>query len=335
MMKRREFITLLGGAAAAWPLAARAQQTSGRTAKMPRVGMLMAGPAAHSAAILDPFYRGLHELGYVEGQNLAIERRDGDWKPDRLPALAAELVGLKVDIIVAWSTPTARAAKQATNSIPIIAAVMADPVGDELVANLARPGGNVTGTTFLGPELVPKRLQLLRDVVPGLARVAALWHPHAYGERTMASVVRDIEDAARTLGMQLQLVPADGPDDIASAFSTMAKERADAFMVFPSPMLFGEHRRIVELAASNRLPGMYQAREFVDAGGLMSYGANLDDLFRRTATYVDKILKGAKPADLPVERPTKFELVINLKAARTVGLTINRDILLVADEVIE
>jgi len=333
-MKRRTFISLLGGAAA-WPLAARAQQTSGRTAKMPRVGMLMAGPAAHSAAILDPFYRGLHELGYVEGQNLAIERRDGDWKPDRLPALAAELVGLKVDIIVAWSTPTARAAKQATNSIPIIAAVMADPVGDELVANLARPGGNVTGTTFLGPELVPKRLQLLRDVVPGLARVAALWHPHAYGERTMASVVRDIEDAARTLGMQLQLVPADGPDDIASAFSTLAKERADAFMVFPSPMLFGEHRRIVELAASNRLPGMYQAREFVDAGGLMSYGANLDDLFRRTATYVDKILKGAKPADLPVERPTKFELVINLKAARTVGLTINRDILLVADEVIE
>ena len=333
-MNRRAFITLLGGAAV-WPLAARAQQPIGRTAKMPRVGMLMAGPAAHSAAILDPFYRGLHELGYVEGQNLAIERRDGDWKPDRLPALAAELVELKVDIIVAWSTPTARAAKQATNSIPIIAAVMADPVGDELVANLARPGGNVTGTTFLGPELVPKRLQLLRDVVPGLARVAALWHPHAYGERTMASVVRDIEDAARTLGMQLQLVPADGPDDIASAFSTMAKERADAFMVFPSPMLFGEHRRIVELAASNRLPGMYQAREFVDAGGLMSYGANLDDLFRRTATYVDKILKGAKPADLPVERPTKFELVINLKAARTVGLTINRDILLVADEVIE
>jgi putative tryptophan/tyrosine transport system substrate-binding protein len=334
-LKRRDFITLLGGAAAAWPLTARAQQPIGRTAKMPRVGMLMPGPAVHSAAILDPFYRGLHELGYVEGQNLAIERRDGDWKPDRLPALAAELVGLNVDIIVAWSTPTARAAKQATNSIPIIAAVMADPVGDELVANLARPGGNVTGTTFLGPELVPKRLQLLRDVVPGLARVAALWHPHAYGERTMASVVKDIEDAARTLGMQLQLVPADSPDDIASAFSAMAKERADAFMVFPSPMLFGEHRRIVGLAASSRLPGMYQAREFVDAGGLMSYGANLDDLFRRTATYVDKIVKGAKPADLPVERPTKFELVINLKAARTVGLTINRDILLVADEVIE
>ena len=332
---RREFITLLGGTAAAWSRAARAQLPIKQPGKTPRVGLLMPGPAAHSAAMLDPFYRGLHELGYVDGQNLTMERRNADWKPDRLPALAAELVGLKVDIIVAWSTPAARAAKLATNSIPIVAAVMADPVGDELVVSLAQPGGNVTGTTFLGPELVAKRLQLLRDVVPGLARVAALWHPHAYGEHTMADIVKDIEDAARTLDIQLQLVPADGPDDFASAFSTMAKGRADAFIVMPSPMLFGEHRHIVELAADNRLPGMYQAREFVDAGGLMSYGANLDDLFRRSATYVDKILKGAKPADLPVERPTKFELIINLKAARTVGLTINRDILLVADEVIE
>ena len=185
----------------------------------------------------------------------------GIGKPDRLPALAAELVRLKVDIIVAWSTPPARAAKQATNSIPIIAAVMADPVGDELVASLGRPGGNVTGTTFLGPELIAKRLQLLRDTVPGLARVAALWHPHAYGEHTMANIVKDVEEAARTLGMQLQLVPADGPDDIASAFSTMAKERADAFIVMPSPMLFGEHRRIVELVAfpmANVCPGRDQ-----------------------------------------------------------------------------
>jgi len=335
MMRRRAFITLLGGAAAAWPLAARTQQAIGRTSKTPRVGILMPGPATHSAATLEQFYRGLQELGYIVGQNLAIEQRNGDWNPDRLPALATELVGLKVDILVAWSTPTALAAKQATNSIPIVAGVMADPVGDELVASLGRPGGNVTGTTFLGPELVPKRLQLLRDVVPGLVRVAALLHPHAYGQPTMANIVKSIEDAARTLGMQLQLVPADSPDDIASAFSAMAKEHAGAFIVMPSPMLFGEHRRIVELASNNRLPGMYQAREFVDAGGLMSYGANLDDLFRRTATYVDKILKGAKPADLPVERPTKFELVINVKAAREVGLTINRDILLVADEVIE
>jgi ABC-type uncharacterized transport system substrate-binding protein len=333
-MNRRELITFLGGAAA-WPLAARAQTSIGRTGKMPRAGLLMPGPAAHSAVTLDPFYRGLHELGYIVGQNLAIEQRNGDWKPDRFPPLAAELVALKVDIIVAWSTPTARAAKQATNFIPIVAGVMADPVGDELVANLARPGGNVTGTTFLGPELVPKRLQLLRDVVPGLARVAALWHPHAYGEHTMANIVSAIENAARTLGMQLQLVPADRPDEIASAFSTMVRERADAFIVMPSPMLFGEHQRIAKLAANSRLPGMYQAREFVDAGGLMSYGANLDDLFRRTATYVDKILKGAKPAELPVERPTKFELIINVKTARAMGLTVNRDILLVADELIE
>src|SRR5262249_6662742 len=188
---------------------------------MPRVGLLMPGPTAHSAVTLDPFYRGLHELGYIVGQNLAIEQRNGDWKPDRFPVLATELVGLKVDILVGWSTPTARAAKQATNSIPIVAGVMADPVSDELVASLGRPGGNVTGTTFLGPELVPKRLQLLRDVVPGLVRVAALWHPHAYGEHTMANIVKSIEDAARTLGMQLQLVPADGPDGIVSAFSTI------------------------------------------------------------------------------------------------------------------
>jgi len=334
-LKRREVIKLLGVAAAAWPAAARGQRPIGRAGTTPRVGILMPGPAAHSAATLEPFYRGLHELGYVVGQNLAIEQRNGDWKPDRFPALAAELVALKVDILVAWSTPTARAAKQATNSIPIVAGVMADPVGDELVASLGRPGSNVTGTTFLGPELVPKRLQLLRDVVPGLVRVAALWHPHAYGEQTMAGIVKSVEDAARTLGMQLQLVPADRPDEFASAFSTMVKERADAFIVMPSPMLFGEHQRIVELAANSRLPGMYQAREFVDAGGLMSYGANLDDLFRRTATYMDKILKGAKPAELPVERPTKFELIINVKTAQAMGLTVNRDILLVADELIE
>ena len=174
-MRRREFISLFGGAAFAWPLAARAQQPIGRTGKTPLIGILMPGPPAHSAATLEPFYRGLHELGYIVGENLAIEQRNGDWNPDRLPALATELVGLKVDILVAWSTPTALAAKQATNSIPIVAGVMADPVGDELVASLGRPGGNVTGTTFLGPELVPKRLQLLRDVVPGLVRVAALF----------------------------------------------------------------------------------------------------------------------------------------------------------------
>jgi ABC-type uncharacterized transport system substrate-binding protein len=333
-MRRREFISLLGGAAT-WPLAARAQQSIGQAAKMPRLGILMPGPVTHSIATLEPFYRGLQELGYVEGRNLAIERRDGEWRSDRLPELAAELIALNVDVIVAWSTPAALAAKQSTNTIPIIAAVMADPIADELVTNLARPGGNITGSTFLGPELVAKRLQLLREVVPGLSRVAALWHPHAYSERTMAGVLREIEGAARNLGMQLQLAPASGPDDFASAFSAMTKERAEAFIVMPSPMLFGEHKRIVKLAADNRLPAMYQAREFVDAGGLMSYGVNLPDMFRRTATYVDKIVKGAKPGELPVEQPTTFEIVINLKTARELGLTISREFLLIADDVIE
>src|SRR5262245_57709634 len=280
-IRRREFIATLGGAAVTWPLAARAQQAS----KIPRIGMLSPGPY-ELAATLDAFQQGVRELGYTEGQNIAIERRYGDWKLDRLRSLAAELVASNVDLIVARSTPTARAAKQATNSIPIIAAVMADPVGDELVASLARPGGNVTGTTFLGPELVAKRLQLLRDVIPGLSRVAALWHPRAYSERTMAGILKAVEVAAGTLAWQLQLVPAAGPDEFASAFSAMTSERADAFIVLPSPMLFGEYGRIVSLAASSRLPAMYQAREFVDAGGLMSYGANLPDLFRRTATYV-------------------------------------------------
>jgi putative ABC transport system substrate-binding protein len=332
-MRRRDFIKGIAGSTATLPLATRAQQLI--AGKMPRLGVLMPGPAAHSAVILKPFYKGLHELGYVEGQNLAVELRNADWKPDQLPALAAELVALKVDIIVAWSTPAARATKQVTNSIPIVAAVMADPVGDELVASLARPGGKVTGTTFLGPELVARRLQLLKDIVPGLAHVAALWHPHAYSERTMTNIEKDIKDSAKALDIQLLFVPVDGPSDIASAFSTIAKDHADAFIVMPSPMLFGEHLQIVELAANNRLPGMYQAREFVDAGGLKSYGANLDDLFQSTAPYVDKLLKGAKPAELPVERPTKIELVINMKTSRALGRTINRDVQLVADDLVE
>jgi putative ABC transport system substrate-binding protein len=318
-MRRREFVAFLG-VTAGRPLAARAQPLIGQVGKMPRIGILMPGSSASSEAILKPFYQGLHELGYFEGRNLAIERREAEWKSDRLQELADELVRQKVDMIVAWSTPAARAAKKATNTIPIIAAVMADPVEDELVTSLARPGGNITGTTFLGPELVAKRLQLLREVVPGVSRVAALWHPRAYGERTMAGILKEIEGAAQTLGMQLQLAPASSPDDFASAFSAMTKERAEAFIVLPSPMLFGEHKLIVTLAAQNRLPGMYQAREFVDAGGLMSYGVNLPDLFRRSATHVDKILKGAKPAELPVEQPTKSELVIKSKHCEGTGV---------------
>ncbi len=302
---------------------------------MPRLGILMTGPSGPSTAILEPFYLGLHELGYDEGRNIAIVRRYGNSLVEKLPALAAELVKLKVDIIVAWSTPAALAAKKATNTIPIVAAVMADPVGDGLVANLARPGENVTGTTFLGPELVSKRLQLMKEIIPGLSRVAALWQPHAYGARTMTNMSREMEASARTLAMQLQFVPAAGPDDLANAFSMIIKDHPDAFILMPSPILFGQYRRIVAFAANNRLPAMYQAREIVEAGGLMSYGANLADLFRSAAPFVRKILNGASPSDIPVEQPTKFELVLNLKTARELGLTITREILLIADEVIE
>jgi putative tryptophan/tyrosine transport system substrate-binding protein len=334
-MRRREVITLLGGAAAlsslSWPVAAHAQQTR----KVPRIGALFPGRSAEHFAHLDAFLQGLHELGYTEGQNIAIELRYGEWKSDRLSELAAELVALKVDVIVALSTPAARAAKQATGTIPIVAAAVADPVGDELVASIARPGGNVTGTTFLGPELIAKRLGLLKETVPGLSRVAALWHPAAYGEHTTGVVVKETEVAARTLGLELQLVQALGPNDFDGAFSAMTRERAGAVIVLPSPMLYGEHRRIVELAAKSRLPAMYAAREFVDVGGLMTYGANLPDLFRRSAAYVDKILKGVKPADLPVEQPTKFEFVINLKTAKALDLEVPATLLATADEVIE
>jgi putative ABC transport system substrate-binding protein len=333
-MLRRNFICLLGGAVVGWPLAGRAQQAT----MMPRIGILSPGrsePPDPTLNMLDAFLQGLHEFGYTEGQNLTIERRYADGSSDRLRELATELVRRKADVIVAFSTTAARPAKQATDTIPIVAVAMADPVADELIASLARPGGNVTGTTFLGPELVAKRLQLLREVVPGLSRVAALWHPNAYSERTMAGVLNEIEVAARTLGLQLQLVPAVGPEDFVSAFAAMAREHADALIVMPSPMLFGEYRRIASIAANNRLPAMGAAREFADLGGLMSYGANLPDLARQSALYVDKILKGAKPEELPVEQPIKFELVINLKTARESGLTISREYLLVADDVVQ
>ncbi len=261
-MRRREFISLLGGAA--WPLAAHAQQVG----KVPRIGYLSPGRSElpdPTFNMLNAFLQGLQELGYTE-QNLAIDRQYADGNSDGLRELAAELVRRKPDIIVAFSTTAARPAKQATGIIPIVAVAMADPVADELVASLARPGGNVTGTTFLGPELVAKRLQLLREIVPGLSRVAALWHPNAYSERTMAGVLNEIEIAARTLGLHLQLVPAVGPDDFVSAFAAMAREHADALIVMPSPMLFGEYRRIVSSAANSRLPAMGAAREFVDLG---------------------------------------------------------------------
>ncbi len=333
-MRRREFITLLAGAAAAWPRIVRAQQGT----KIPRIGVLSPSrseDASPNRVTLKAFVAGLRELGYVDGQTITIERELSEANADRLREAAAELVKHNVEVIVALSTTAARPAKQATSVIPIVAIAMADPVEDELVANLARPGGNVTGTTFLGPELVTKRLQLLSEVVPQHSRVAVLWHPRAYSDRTMDGMVKEAEHAAQTLGMQLQFVPANSPEEITGTFSTITTDRANALCVFPSPMLFAEYGQIVTIVAEKRLPTIYAAREGVELGGLMSYGANLADLARQTAIYVDKILKGAKPAELPVQQPTKFELVINLKAAQAIGLDIATTMLARADEVIE
>ena len=314
------------------PLAAEAQPP-----KVARLGYLVTGSLESPEVRVrrDAFRTGLRELGYVEGQNIVIEYRGADGKIERLLGLATELKRLKVDLIMAVATPAARAAQQATTAIPIVATAMGDPVRDGLVASLASPGGNVTGTTFLGPELVPKRLELLKQALPRVSRVAGLWHPGAFSERTMRDMLKETEAAAGTLGVQLQLVGVRGPDEFDRAFSTMIRERAEALLVFPSTMLFNERRNIVALVTKHRLPSMFHAREFVELGGLISYGASITDLYRRAATYVDKILKGARPADLPVEQPTKFELVINLKTAKALGLTIPQSLLLRADEVIQ
>jgi putative tryptophan/tyrosine transport system substrate-binding protein len=329
-VRRRKFIAVLASTAVSSPFSVSAQQT----ARAPRVGLLLPGsPAPYPE--LEAFYETLRELGYTVGQNIAIEPVYAEWKPDRFPELAAELVRRKVDIIFVASTSPARAAQAATGTIPIVVATMADPIADGLVASLARPGGNITGNTFLGPELIGKRFGLLKEAIPGLSRVAALWHPGAYGEATMAGILADTKAAARALEVQLQLVPARDPGDFEGAFAAMTREHAEAVIQLPSPMLFVEHRRIVALAAKSRLPAMYNTREFVEAGGLMAYGANIVELWRRAAEYVAKILKGTKPADLPVEQPTKFEFLINLNTATALGLTLPPALLATADEVIE
>jgi putative tryptophan/tyrosine transport system substrate-binding protein len=328
-MRRRKFITLMG-AAAAWPLGTSAQQA----AKVPRIGYLTSDLAA-GLHPREAFLKGLSDLAYVEGRNVVIEYRDAEGKYERLLALAADLVALKVDVIVVTSTPAALATKQATRTIPIVLAWAADPVVSGLVTSLARPGGNVTGLSLLAPDLVGKRLELLKQAVPGSRRIAVLWHPGDYGERTEKQMLQEADVAARALGVRLQVVEARGPEDFDRAFSDMTRARADAVTVQSTNIFFIERRRLVDLAAKNRLPAMYLVREFVDAGGLMSYAANVADLFRRAATYVDKVLKGAKPGDLPVEQPTKFELVINLKTAKAMGLTIPETFLLRADAVLE
>ena len=329
MITRRTFIGTLAGGIVVVPLAVEAQQA----AKIARVGILGANPAASPR--LEAFLQGLRDLGYVEGRNVVIEYRNHEGKVDRLPALAAELVALKVDVIVASNTGAALAAKRVTRTLPIVFAAAADPVTSGLVASIARPGGNVTGLSALAPELVGKGLELLTQAVPGVSRVAVLWQPGALDERTDKDMLKAAEVAARALGVRLQFVEARGPVHFDRAFSDMTRTRAGALIVLTSVMFINERRRLVDLATKNRLPAIYPQRDFVDAGGLMSYGPNGPDLFRRAATYVDKILKGAKPGDLPVEQPTKFELVTNLKTAKSLGLTIRPSLLLRADEVIQ
>jgi putative ABC transport system substrate-binding protein len=327
---RRAFIGTLAGAVLATPLAAEAQQV----AKIARIGYLSPNLAA-SPHLREAFLQGLRDLGYVEGRNVVIEIRSAEGKFERLPALAAELVALKVDVILATGTPASLAAEQATRTLPIVFVAAADPVTSGFVTSLARPGGNITGLFNLAPELVGKCLEQLTQAVPGVSRVAALWQPGGQGERMDKDMLKAADVAARTLGLRLQFVEARGPADFDRAFSEMTRARAGALTVLPSPMFLSERRRLADLAAKNRLPAVYPSRESVDAGGLMSYGPDLADLFRRAATYVDKILKGAKPGDLPVEQPTKFELVINLKTAKALGLIIPPSLLQRADEVIQ
>src|SRR6267143_400462 len=312
------------------PLAAEAQQAG----KIDRIGYLSPSPAAPNP-LSEAFRQGLRDLGYVEGRNVVIEYRSAEGKLERFPALAAELVALKVDVIVAPSTPAALAAKQATKTIPIVFTAVADPVASGLVTSLARPGGNVTGLSTLFPELVGKCLELLKQAVPGVSRVAVLWHPGALGDRTEKDMLKATDVAAQALGVRPQFVEARGPEDFDRAFSEMTRARAGALTVLPSAMLFFERRRLVDLAAKSRLPTVFTWRESVDAGGLMAYGPNQADFNRRAATYVDKILKGAKPGDLPVEQPMKYELVINLKTAKALGLTIPQTLLQRADHVIQ
>jgi putative ABC transport system substrate-binding protein len=319
---------LLGGLFG--PLAVKAQQA----AKVPRIGYLALDRAA-SPHLIEAFRQGLRDLGYVEGSNVVIEYRDAKGKFERVPALAAELVALKVDVIVAGGTPLILAAKQATRTLPIVFAAASDPVTDGLVTSLARPGGNVTGLSNIAPELVGKRLELLKQAVPGVSRVAFLWQPGGISERTEKDMRKEAEVTARALGVRLQFLEVRGPADFDRAFSDMTRAQAGALTSLGGSMFFNERRRLVDLAAKNRLPALYQQKEFVDVGGLMAYGANLADNFRRAASYVDKILKGTKPGDLPIEQPTKFELVINMKTAKALGLTIPPSLLQRADQVIQ
>jgi putative ABC transport system substrate-binding protein len=322
----------LGTIIALAPLAATFIAVAEPAAKVPRIGVLWFGsPAAAPSPHLDAFRQGLRELGYVEGQNVMLESRSSTRRLDLLPGLAANLIHLGVDLIVAAGDPAVHAVESATRAIPIVMVGSADPLGSGFITSLARPGGNITGLSTLSPELSGKRLVLLREVLPGISRLAVLLNP-ADPAKTLD--VRELQSAARALGLHLQTLEVRGPGDFEAAFARMTEERVEALMALGDPLTVTYRIQIVDLAARSRLPAIYDLREFVDAGGLMSYGPSLPELFRRAAAYVDKILKGAKPADLPLEQPTKFELAVNLKAAEALGLTIPPLFLFQADEVI-
>ena len=327
-IKRRKFFTLFGGAVLAWPLAVRAQPM----AKVWHVGMLETTAATLNATNLDAFKQALRQLGYIEGQNLIVEYRSGDGHIERFPQLAAELVRLNVDIIITRGTPAALAAKKATATIPIVMAAIGEPVETGMVASLARPGGNVTGLSAFVTELTAKRIEIMREVIPQLSRMALIDN---MANRSVPAQWDETKRAAFALGIQPQLYDVRKAEDIERAFSSAIAQRVNALSVGNDSVVITNRIRVVQLAAKHRLPAIYATREFVDAGGLLSYAAHYPDLYRRAAAYVDKIFKGAKPADLPVEQPTKFEIVVNLKAASALGLDVPPTLLARADEVID
>jgi ABC-type uncharacterized transport system substrate-binding protein len=327
-MTRRELIALLASTTAAgWPEALQAQQQ-----RLFRIGFLGNSTAALESDLVEPFRQGLRELGYVEGQNVVIEYRWAEGRYERFPALIAELVGAKVDVIVTAGTPSALAVKQSAPSIPLVMVAVGDPIGSGLIASFARPGGNATGLTSIAPELEGKRLELLREVLPNVSTVAILWNPaNAY----MATSEREVHIAAEALGMKVLSFPVRTLEELEAAFGLIGREHPSALNVLADRVFLHNRDRIVEFALSHRLPGVHAYRELVLSGGLMSYGPNYADMHKRAASYVDKIFKGTKPAELPVQAPTKFELALNIKTAKILGLTIPGTVLARADEVIE